>query len=124
MFSSLFPACPPHLWPTPAGYAIWTTHYNAAHTEARRLVPPERRLEYSVEQGWGPLCEFLEVGVPVVEGEGGKGVRAFPMVNDTGSFTRKMQVVKRRAWGRVVRRCGVVVGAVGVVGWGVWWIRR
>ncbi len=36
-----------------------------AHTEAvKRAVPPERLLVWEVGEGWGPLCEFLEVGEP------------------------------------------------------------
>lgn len=36
-----------------------------AHTEAvRRDVPADRLLEFSVKEGWGPLCRFLGVEVP------------------------------------------------------------
>lgn len=31
---------------------------------ARGLVPKERFLEWGVEEGWGPLCEFLEKEIP------------------------------------------------------------
>jgi hypothetical protein len=35
------------------------------HNEAvKRIVPPERLLVWQVTEGWGPLCEFLEVEVP------------------------------------------------------------
>ena len=37
------------------------------------IVPPERLLIYSVQEGWGPLCKMLDV--PVLE-------EAFPRVND------------------------------------------
>lgn len=42
------------------------------------LVPPEKLLIYNVSEGWGPLCKFLEVPIPV-----GK---EFPFVNDTRGF--------------------------------------
>jgi hypothetical protein len=32
--------------------------------EVKRTVPPERLLVWEVTEGWGPLCEFLEVEVP------------------------------------------------------------
>ena len=32
--------------------------------EVVRHVPPERLLVYEAKEGWGPLCEFLGVGVP------------------------------------------------------------
>lgn len=30
----------------------------------RRNVPSDRLLEFSVTDGWEPLCEFLNVGIP------------------------------------------------------------
>jgi hypothetical protein len=32
--------------------------------EVKRTVPPERLLVWEVTDGWGPLCEFLEVDAP------------------------------------------------------------
>jgi hypothetical protein len=31
----------------------------------KKAVPPEKLLIFQVKEGWEPLCEFLEVGVPV-----------------------------------------------------------
>lgn len=39
--------------------------YDEYFHEVRRLAGPERRLEFKTEDGWGPLCEFLGVDVPV-----------------------------------------------------------
>ncbi|MCJ1456574.1 hypothetical protein MMC28_006935 [Mycoblastus sanguinarius] len=108
MFASLFP-CPPSLWALPEGREIWIDHYNRAHAETRRLVPPEQRLEYSPEQGWGPLCEFLGVEKPAEDVK-------FPLVNDSGSFHIKMGVVKRHAVGRIVRRWLPILVLIGAVG--------
>jgi hypothetical protein len=52
---------------------VFTEH----NDEVRRTVPADRLLEYSVGQGWGPLCDFLGVEVP--DGE-------FPRLNDTAAF--------------------------------------
>ncbi|KAL0263744.1 hypothetical protein SLS55_002726 [Diplodia seriata] len=38
--------------------------FNEYYAEMRALVPPERLLEYHISEGWGPLCEFLDVPVP------------------------------------------------------------
>lgn len=47
----------------------------AEHTQrVRDTIPADRLLVFEVSEGWGPLCEFLELPVP--EGE-------FPRVNDT-----------------------------------------
>jgi hypothetical protein len=45
--------------------------------EVTSAIPPERLLVFEVGQGWGPLCEFLEVPVPD---------EPFPRVNDTADF--------------------------------------
>lgn len=48
--------------------------YEEYFREIRELVPPERRLEYTIGDGWEPLCDFLGVAVP-------QGV-PFPRGND------------------------------------------
>jgi hypothetical protein len=48
------------------------------HNEAvRQAIAPERLLEWRVQEGWEPLCEFL--GVPVPDAE-------LPHANDTETF--------------------------------------
>lgn len=60
---------------------VFTRH----NEEVRRRVPADRLLVYEVKDGWGPLCEFLNVEVPKD--------KPFPHLNDTAAF-RKM--VRRR----------------------------
>ncbi len=43
----------------------------------RAAIPPERLLVWKVTEGWGPLCEFLEVPVPAVD---------LPHANDSETF--------------------------------------
>lgn len=38
--------------------------YRRNNARVRELVRPDRLLVYDVAQGWGPLCEFLQVPVP------------------------------------------------------------
>ena len=45
--------------------------------EVKASVPPERLLVWNPADGWGPLCEFLEVPVPATP---------LPHVNDSKSF--------------------------------------
>ncbi|KAE9366224.1 hypothetical protein N431DRAFT_517354 [Stipitochalara longipes BDJ] len=47
--------------------------YFAYYDRIREIVPPERRLETGLGQGWEPLCAFLGKEVPDVQ---------FPNVND------------------------------------------
>lgn len=35
--------------------------YETHNRRVRELVPAEQLLEYSVKEGWGPLCDFLEI---------------------------------------------------------------
>ena len=51
--------------------------YEEHIARVREVVPPERLLEFSVKQGWEPLCEFLGVNVPGEE---------FPRVNERAGF--------------------------------------
>lgn len=58
------------------GKAVYQEHYAAV----RALVPSERLLEYRIDEGWGPLCEFLGHEKPSMP---------FPRGND-GEVTQKL----------------------------------
>jgi hypothetical protein len=49
--------------------------------EVKRNVPAERLLVWSVQEGWEPLCEFLELPVPDAP---------FPRVNDRTEFLNRI----------------------------------
>jgi len=58
-------------------------------TEVKRHVPPEKLLTYSVELGWGPICDFLNLPLPP------ESVH-FPKSNDTKEIQSgilKMQII-------------------------------
>ena len=55
------------------GKRAYLEHYN----RVRRLVPKENLLEYSVAEGWSPLCKFLELDVPE---------QSFPNGNNSQDF--------------------------------------
>ena len=61
--------------------------YEAHLKEVKAKVPSDKLLDYSVVQGWEPLCRFLEVPVPDTE---------FPNVNDTIEFKKNL---KKLAYG-------------------------
>ena len=57
--------------------------YNDWITEVKATIPPERLLIFNVNEGWNPLCEFLEKPIPN---------EPFPKENDaklTTSMVRK-----------------------------------
>ncbi|KAF5024398.1 hypothetical protein F66182_3484 [Fusarium sp. NRRL 66182] len=86
--------------------------YRSYYRRIRELVPPERRLEYKLGNGWEPLCEFLGKDIPPVD---------FPRVNEGQAHTEKQQehgrIVMRRAWVRirpwVFGLLGLCIAAVG-----------
>jgi hypothetical protein len=49
--------------------------------EVKETVPADRLLVWSVQEGWDPLCEFLEVDVPDAP---------FPRTNDTAEFADRL----------------------------------
>ena len=57
--------------------------YQRHIAEVKQVVPADRLLVYNVAEGWTPLCNFLEVAVPV-----GK---PFPRLNDRASFPQWSQ---------------------------------
>ncbi|KAK3177392.1 hypothetical protein K4F52_009801 [Lecanicillium sp. MT-2017a] len=87
---------------------IYAQHYRNIPT----LVPPARLLYFKLEDGWGPLCEFLGKPIPDV---------AFPHINEAAALNAKFREKLRRdisSAALVTLRwfCGAVVVA------GVSWI--
>jgi hypothetical protein len=51
------------------------------HEEVQSTIPSDRLLVWSVQEGWEPLCEFLEVPVPD---------QPFPRLNDSKVFSERL----------------------------------
>ena len=64
-------------------------HYHQHIENVKAMVPPERLLIFSADQGWQPLCEFL--GVPVPDSE-------FPNVNDRAAIKQTLRDLTRGAY--------------------------
>ena len=69
------------------GKAIEYYHQHIADVKAS--VPAEQLLVYSVDQGWKPLCTFLEVPEPS---------SAFPNVNDRAAIKQTIKGMTRGAY--------------------------
>jgi len=63
--------------------------YEQHIAKVKAAVPPERLLVYSVDQGWNPLCDFLQVPVPASE---------FPNVNDRATIKKTLADMTRGAY--------------------------
>ncbi|KAI0401657.1 P-loop containing nucleoside triphosphate hydrolase protein [Xylaria palmicola] len=73
----------------------------------KEMVPPEKLLVMRLQDGWEPLCEFLDVPVP--EGP-------LPRANDTEAMLQVSEHVARR----LALIWGAVLGVMAVVAFGAW----
>ncbi|KJZ69100.1 hypothetical protein HIM_11507 [Hirsutella minnesotensis 3608] len=56
--------------------------YDRHHREIRKLVPPNRLLEYRMGQGWEPICNFLNKPQPNI---------VFPRLNDAKALRMRLK---------------------------------
>lgn len=75
-------------------------HYQQHIEDVKATVPPEQLLIFSVDQGWQPLCAFLNVPVPEME---------FPNVNDRAAIKKTLRGMTRGAY--FILGLGVIAGA-------------
>lgn len=70
----------------------------------RKVVPPERLLEFHPADGWGPLCQFLDVPEPETP---------FPKANDTEQWHAAVEAF----WMDCVKR-SIIKAGMGAIGMG------
>lgn len=90
--------------------AAYLGHYE----HIRKITPPERLLEFKLEDGWKPLCEFLDKPVPD---------RPFPHVNDSKAIQEKIQIIIRRGVRDAASTCLVWCSPVLVIAVAVYLLR-
>jgi hypothetical protein len=82
-------------------------YYEEHIANVKAAVPPDRLLVYTVDQGWGPLCEFLGVAQPPTP---------FPNVNDRAQIKQEIRNIMRASYGMLAGTIAVaalvVYGAV------------
>jgi len=64
-------------------------HYHQYIEDVKATVPADRLLVFSADQGWEPLCRFLDVPVPDTD---------FPNVNDRPEIKRTIREITRGAY--------------------------
>lgn len=79
------------------------------YKHVRAVVPKERLLEFKSEDGWEPLCQFLDVQVPENT--------PYPHVNDGDGV---VTLHKFLYWIRLVKALARNLGPVAVVALGLW----
>ncbi|KAH8736384.1 P-loop containing nucleoside triphosphate hydrolase protein [Ilyonectria robusta] len=102
--------------------------YNAQYAEFRERIPADRCLEYTIQEGWEPLCDFLDVPVPTVKNEAtGEAVESpFPRLNDRAAFQGQSAKILARSTARansnLMSALGrlALTGVVGYAGYLAW----
>lgn len=56
--------------------------YNEHNKNVKAKIPPDKLLVFRIEDGWQPLCDFLDVEVPQ---------DTFPHINKRNSFSESME---------------------------------
>ncbi len=82
-------------------------HYQQHIEDVKAAVPADRLLVYSVDQGWGPLCAFLDLPEPATE---------FPNVNDRAAIKATIRGMTRGAYGILGIGAVVLAGLI----WGAY----
>jgi hypothetical protein len=85
-----------------------TAFYNQHIEEVKAAVPADRLLIFTANQGWGPLCKFLDVAVP-------NG--PFPNVNDRAEFQKIKANVSRGAHVILGAGAAIVAALIAGVAW-------
>lgn len=86
----------------------------AHYAHIRSVVSPSNLLEFHSENGWGPLCEFLDKDVPE---------EPYPHSNE-GSYTADMHwsaMLNRSAY--VLRKAMTILMPITIVAVAAWWAR-
>ena len=75
--------------------------YRRHNERVRKLIAPNRLLEFNVQQGWKPLCEFLEFDVPQSD---------FPRLNAGTAGPSKIiaKAVRQLSLRRILSAVGIV----------------
>lgn len=79
------------------------------------LVPKENLLEFDLEQGWAPLCEFL--GVPIPKD------KAFPKIMDRAQFYETQEIVRMYERILMAMQTAKILGGLVVMGLVSWYVR-
>ena len=77
--------------------------YEQHIADVKAAVPAERLLVFSADQGWKPLCDFLQVPIPDTE---------FPNVNDRAAIKKTLAEMTRGAYVILGVGAAVVAGLV------------
>jgi hypothetical protein len=106
------PEYDPTKYHSPEFLGLMRQGYLDHYAHVRAITPKDNLLEFKSEDGWEPLCKFLDVPVP--EGP-------YPRVNDTANFVRMHKVIWWMAFGKfLAKRALPVAVAAGAAAYFYW----
>ncbi|KAL4732282.1 hypothetical protein ACLX1H_001293 [Fusarium chlamydosporum] len=85
---------------SPARQAFYE-HYELV----RRIVPTDKMLEFRIEEGWGPLCKFLDKQIPDEK---------FPELDDSKQFVLAHKLMWWMAFAKMVGKGSLMSAVAGV----------
>ena len=91
------------------------TIYREHYEHVRRVCPQDRLLNFRLEDGWGPLCDFLGKEKPEVP---------FPRLNEGAALAEKFKEFEKRSMRLILRNLALVAVSIGVGLLAVGWVRR
>lgn len=98
----------------PSAAPSYLEYFDEHYTLVRRLVPRDRLLEWHPSQGWGPVCEFLDLPVPAKE---------FPHICTSDGNVLTHASTYWRRWRHVVQKGVQTVSLIGLTVGGIWYFR-
>lgn len=91
------------------------TLYREHYEHVRRVCPKDKILNFRLEDGWGPLCDYLGKEVPGVP---------FPRLNEGAALAEKFKEFQKRSMLLVLRNVAAVIVSILVCLLAVGWVRR
>ncbi|KAL9102456.1 MAG: hypothetical protein Q9163_002386 [Psora crenata] len=85
--------------------------FHEHYARVRALVPKEKLLEYRVNEGWEPLCRFLDVPVPD---------EPFPSVNDRAETTKRLRVYSLKERIAILEKAGYWFFGLALLLFAIW----
>ncbi|RDA88668.1 hypothetical protein CP532_4042 [Ophiocordyceps camponoti-leonardi (nom. inval.)] len=91
--------------------------FEGQYKECHERIPADRCLEYTIKDGWEPLCEHLGVPIPTIKDpRTGELMEApFPRINDRESFQINVKRGMKRSLARANKNAILLVGRLAMV---------
>lgn len=89
--------------------------YFKHYTHIRSIVPEDRLLEFRSEDGWAPLCRFLNKPIPD---------ETYPHVNKGDNVVYLHQILLGVTILKLLAKCTIWASAVGAAIWAVWYSQK